>query len=112
MGDFNFRNINWETGECTSVQEQKFLDIFEDNLLVQMVNSPTRKPNLLDLVLVGDPSAVTKCKVGEAFGNSDHQIVTTEISRPVPRINLAPRKIYLYSKGNYHKLNSDFQEVD
>ena len=112
MGDFNFRNINWETGECTSAREQKFLDTLQDNLLVQMVDSPTRGSNLLDLVLVGDPSAVTKCEVGEAFGNSDHQIVTTEISCPVPRINFAPRKIYLYSKGDYQKLNSDFQEVD
>ena len=52
MGDFNFRNINWETGECTSAREQKFLDTHQDNLLVQMVDSPTKGPNILDFVLV------------------------------------------------------------
>ena len=54
MDDFNFRNINWETGECTSVQEQKFLDNLQDSLLVQMVDSPTREPNLMNLMLVGE----------------------------------------------------------
>ena len=63
-------------------------------------------------MLVGDSSTVTKCEVVEHFGNSDHRMIVTEISCPVPRVNLAPRKVYLYSKGDYEGLNEDIKSTD
>ena len=77
IGDFHFKNITWEIGECTSGREQKLLDTPQDNLLAQMADSPTRGSNL---VSVGDPSAVTTCEAGEVFGNIDHKIVRHSIS--------------------------------
>ena len=112
LGDFNFRSISWDSGDCSSQLAHQFLDCLEDNLLTQVVNSPTRGDNILDLVLVGDPSKVTNCEVGEHFGSSDHRVIHLEISCPVPRINFAPRKIYLYSKGDYESLNQDINDTD
>ena len=112
LEDFNFRNIDWVTGDCASSLEKRFLDCLQDNLLVQRVDSPTRGENILDLVISGDPSSVTKCAVLGNFGTSDHNIILTELSCPLPRINYAPRKIYLYSKGDYSALNEEIETID
>ena len=112
LGDFNFQNIDWVTGDCASSLEKRFLDCLQDNLLVQCVDSPTRGENILDLVITGDPSSVTKCKVQGNFGTSDHNIILTELSCPLPRINYAHRNIYLYSKGDYSALNEEIETLD
>ena len=40
LGDLNFWNIDWVTGDCASSLEKSFLDCLQDNLLVQCVDSP------------------------------------------------------------------------
>ena len=67
---------------------------------------------ILDLVIIGDPSSVTKCEVLGNFGTSDHNIILTKLSCPLPRIDYAPRKIYLYSKGDYSALNEEIETID
>ena len=57
-------------------------------------------------------SSVTKCKVLGNFGTSDHNIILTELSCPLPRINYAPRKIYPYSKGDYSAVNEEIETID
>ena len=43
MGDFNFRDIDWEKWESTSNKgENLFLSNLRDNFLLQHVHTPTR----------------------------------------------------------------------
>ena len=99
LGDFNFRDIDWNTLTSPHAIDQSFIDTITDNLLTQMVKDPTRGNNILDLALVGDPQSVISCVVLEQFGTSDHQMVKVEMNCPIPRINKAPRKVYLFTEG-------------
>ena len=91
---------------------QQFLDRVEDNGLHQMVDEPTRGDNILDLVLTGNRDMVDTVTVEENFGTSDHRRTDINIRLPVPRINYEPRKIYLYSKGDYTAFESEARKID
>lgn len=54
MGDFNFRQINWEVGMTNNSLAQQFLDILEDNLQTQIVDKQTKGSNILELNLTGN----------------------------------------------------------
>ena len=97
LGDFNFRKINCSTQLKTQ---------FTDNLLNQVVHTPIREGNILDLVLVNDPTQISNLQVLEHFGGSDHNIICFGLQCPIPRVSRAQRKVYLYSQGDYDALNS------
>ena len=107
LGDFNFRNINWETGDCSRPLEQIFIDTINDNLLHQIIDIPTRGANILDLAFLGDPSSIDDYDIIPGIGNSDHKIVKIELRCLIPRVARAKRKIFLYSQGNYEDLDQN-----
>ena len=49
MGDFNFRNIDWDN-IVGDYESEDFLDAVQDNFLNQLITEPTRGDNILDLV--------------------------------------------------------------
>lgn len=85
LGDFNFRQINWNKMEASSGLTEKFLNTIQDNLLTQIVDEPTRGNNILDLAFVSDPSFVEDCRIDESFGMSDHKSVLLSVRFPVSR---------------------------
>ena len=112
LGDFNFRNIVWTSMSGSRTLEEYFIDTISDNLLTQIVTEPTRLNNILDLAFVSDVSTVLDCSVSEGFSKSDHNIVWLTVNCPVPRIAYQPRKIYLYSQGNYSAINQKLLEYN
>lgn len=112
VGDFNFRQINWENHEASSILSKQFLDCVDENCLAQVVTEQTRYSNLIDLVLVGDSDMVDSCVVKEPIGRSDHNTIWLTMRYPVPKINLAPYKVFLYSKGDYTSFNSELDQFD
>jgi len=62
----------------------------DDNFLMQVVEEPTRKGALLDLVLTNKEGLVEDVKVGGRLGCSDHEMVEFRIlrggSREISRI--------------------------
>ena len=81
VGDFNLSAFDWEN-TCAlnnSANYTLLLDIVHDNFLTQLVNSPTREKNILDLVLVSAPDIVDNLIVAEPF--SDHNAITFSIPR-------------------------------
>jgi hypothetical protein len=71
VGDFNFPEINWIEGSgftnSTISDEQKFSDFLMDHFLFQLVSQPTRKTNILDLVITNLPSIVSSVESGPCF---------------------------------------------
>ena len=112
LGDFNFRKINWSTLTGTSQLENQFIDTIADNLLNQVVPTPTRENNILDLVLINDPTQISDLQVHEPFGSSDHNMIYFDLQCPIPRISRAERKVYLYSQGDYDTLNSKISLIN
>lgn len=63
-GDFNLPNINWDALEITSgVNELVFVELLNDHYLSQLVNTPTRGNNILDLVITNMPDLVSLTRI-------------------------------------------------
>jgi len=92
MGDFNHPDISWEDHTARQVQSRKFLQSIDDNFLMQVVEEPTRKGALLDLVLTNKEGLVEDVKVGGRLACSDHEMVEFRIlhagSRVISRIKI------------------------
>jgi len=57
-GDFNHPDISWEDHTARQAQSRRFLQSIDDNFLMQVVEEPTRKGALLDLVLTNKEGLV------------------------------------------------------
>jgi len=90
MGDFNHTDISCEEHTARQVQSRRFLQNIDDNFLMQVVEEPTRKDALLDLVLRNKEGPVEDVKVRGRLGCSDHEMVEFMIlhggSRAISRI--------------------------
>ena len=76
LGDFNKPNIDWlNLSTRAAGDDRDFLTFCMDNGLIQLVCEPTRGTNLLDLLLVTDPSVVSAVCVAAPFSISDHDTV-------------------------------------
>ena len=117
LGDFNLPKIDWETKtlkpDCPNFAfYRECLEAFEDCLLEQMVTSPTRGQNILDLFLTTNPTLVDKTSV--LPGLSDHDIVMAEVNVRPQKLKQVPRNIYLYKKADWDQLKQsmrDFHKV-
>ena len=65
----------------------------------QLVTTPTRGPNILDLCFVSHPDLFTLCQT--APGISDHDSVIVEFSTQIKLVKKSPREIFLYHKANW-----------
>ena len=61
--DFNHPDISWEDHTSRQAQSRRFLQSIDDNFLMQVVEEPTRKGALLDLVLTNKEGLVEDVKV-------------------------------------------------
>ncbi|XP_075302833.1 uncharacterized protein LOC142365677 isoform X1 [Opisthocomus hoazin] len=90
MGDLNHPDISWEDHTARHMQSRRLLQSIDDNFLMQVVEEPTRRGALLDLVLTNKEGLVEDVKVGGRLGCSDHEMVDFRIlrggSRAISRI--------------------------
>jgi len=90
MWGFNHPDINWEDHTARQAQSKRFLQSIDDNFLMQVVEEPTRKGALLDLVLTNKEQLVEDVKAGGRLGCSDHEMVEFRIlcggSRAISKI--------------------------
>ena len=71
----------------------------EEFHIEQLVTTPTRGPNILDLFFVSHPDLVTSCQT--VPGISDHDSVIVEFSTQIKLMKRSPREIFLYHKANW-----------
>jgi len=74
LGDFNCR-VDWNL-EISQGEGNRLLDFKNENFLTQMVRSPTRGDNTLDLIFTTDEDLVSQVTVGECLGTSDHHVIS------------------------------------
>ncbi|GAB0206941.1 hypothetical protein GRJ2_003159700 [Grus japonensis] len=90
MGDFHHPDICWKGNTARHTQSRMFLQSTDDNFLTQVVEEPTRRGVLLDLVLTNKEGLVGDVKAGGSLGCSDHEMVEFRIlrgrSRAISRI--------------------------
>ena len=88
----------------------KLLDIIDENNLHQIVNVPTRKERILDLILVTNPSNINKVNTLPPLGLSDHDVYT-EADIWLRKVRQQSRKIFKYDKTNWDNIKSDLEDT-
>ena len=119
LGDFNLPKINWTDStptvkpDCSFTQTyDKFLDLLNDFGFTQMVTSPTRHNNILDLFLTTNPTLVEEVDCQPGLG--DHDMVTASCALKPSTQKQKPRKVPLLRKADWPKLKSlmrDYQQT-
>ena len=84
---------------------EEFIQMVNDNGLLQMQKEPTRESSILDLYLTNKPGPVKHNTT--IPGISDHHMVVVD-SDVKPTINRKqPRKIFKFSKADWTKVSQD-----
>ena len=96
IGDLNVHNTQWLKYSLGNTPEGRELqDIAVKEGLRQIVKTPTRYENLLDLVITDLPSKAT---VGGT--NRDHGYILIEMAFAVPRTKLLTRTVWNYKNAD------------
>ncbi|GAB0182547.1 hypothetical protein GRJ2_000720000 [Grus japonensis] len=85
MGDFNHPDICWRDKTAEHKQSRKFLECVDDNFLLQVIEEPTRRGAMLDLILTNKEGLVGDVKLKGSLGCSDHKMVEFRILRAARR---------------------------
>ncbi|GAB0205316.1 mitochondrial enolase superfamily member 1 [Grus japonensis] len=85
MGDFNHPDICWRDNAAEHKQSRKFLECVDDNFLLQVIEEPTRRGAMLDLILTNKEGLVGDVKLKGSLGCSDHKMVEFRILRAARR---------------------------
>ena len=83
MGDFNFKEIDWnklETTESENHISSLFLEGIKDTFFFQHCKVPTRyrqnqEPSLLDLIFTNEENMIEKVNYLPSLGKSDHLVL-------------------------------------
>ena len=114
VGDFNYKQIDWETWQTPkpeSSEEHEFISCIQDIYWHQHVISPTRyregtEPSTLDLVLTNEENLIDKLQYLSPLGKSDHSMLSFEMTIQNAS-KFKPRTVYNYDKGNYKNMLKD-----
>jgi hypothetical protein len=119
VGDFNYKNINWETWRVKDSDKnstkQNFLNCLQDKLFDQHINEPTRCrgddiPSLLDLLLTNHDNIVNNVEIISPIANSDHAVITFDLLiEPTKLKSIKLRKNY--NKANYGKMREELKKI-
>ncbi|GAB0177717.1 hypothetical protein GRJ2_000237000 [Grus japonensis] len=85
MGDFDHPDICWRDNTAERKQSRKFLERVDDNFLLQVIEKPTRRGAMLDLILTNKEGLVGDVKLKGGLGCSDHEMVEFRILRAARR---------------------------
>jgi len=86
MGDFNHPNICWKDNTAGHRQSRRFLECVDDNFLPQVIEEPTMRDAMVDLVFTNKEGLVGNVKVKGSLGCSGHEIVEFKLLRAVRRV--------------------------
>ena len=110
----------WETSNqlCLALHSYVYLHLFRRNSLKwqktlihfeQLVTTPTRGSNILDLFFISHPDLVVSCQT--APGISDHDSVIVEFLTQIKLMKRSPKDIFLYHKANWDLIQEKIARV-
>ena len=120
-GDLNYPHIDWDMGteQRTEAQGKDLQEFIDRNFLTQVVHTPTRENNVLDIVLTNVPRYVSEVRVTPTV-LSDHHLVQLQLgfnlinptqssTRPVDPCSFRAVNVH---KADYDAINDDLSKVD
>ena len=120
VGDFNFKEIDWQNEICTTSDDHiaaKFLKCVQKNYLFQHVKShthfmPNKHSSLIDLVLTNEPNFVENLSQLDPIGASHHNVITFMCNISSPKIKPVYKTRHCMNKGNYHDMRVEASELE
>ena len=110
MGDFNYRDIDWDNNVGGSIDSEEFVNVVSDSFLKQLVNHPTRELNVLDLLFTTNETLVSNLEVGGRLGNSDHEEIRYNINWETRQSNENKVMMPDFRKANYPQLKRHLRD--
>ena len=116
LGDFNYKEIDWETWSTSKSEtsdEQSFINCIQDQYWYQHVTSPTRyragvEPSTLDLVFTNEESMIEQISYQSPLGKSDHSALYIKFLLKQSS-KFQPKTVHMYDKGNYQMMNEELK---
>ena len=111
VGDFNLPEVNWSNGQSSTRLGGRFVDLFNDLGLSQMITTPTHeKGKTLDLLFTNLVGAIENIVVLDKneICSSDHYGITFSIKMKF-RKKVNKRKIYNFKRADWEGLNRDLK---
>lgn len=116
IGDFNFPDVSWPSGQTSCELQQNFIDFMTSDLgHSQLILGPTHKSsNTLDLLFTNVPSLIKNVKVLEEneYCLSDHFAISFDIDLQNRYRKLPKRKTYNYRKADWIEMNKALHRVN
>ncbi|PFX32350.1 putative RNA-directed DNA polymerase from transposon BS [Stylophora pistillata] len=111
LGDFNLPNIDWSTGTATScdTMHNYFPKIIKDNYLWQLIDFPTREPDILDVFLITIP---TKRRLIHGFDDiiaTDHKVINFQLELKIPKRPKIMRSVYNFKRADWCSLKQTLE---
>lgn len=115
-GDFNFKDIDWDTQTGSMASSRKFIECVQENFLTQHVAETTRSrdgqtESLLDLILTDHMDIVGDIEYRAPIAKSDHLCLLYKLKASAHKRNLLPKRRRYY-KGNYAQIRDGLAAVD
>ncbi|CAG2215457.1 unnamed protein product [Mytilus edulis] len=106
-GDFNLPGWDWKNKILKPKSTHQnihydFGNTLDDTGLVQLIEYPTRKDNILDLMITNLPNQVPRIEIMP--GISDHDIVFMEFKITPSKLKQTPRNVPIYNKANWETI--------
>lgn len=112
LGDFNDRCTAWDSDHVNSELGQKLVNLVASLNLFQLIQTPTRNENLLDLLITDSPGYFTDVDTLSPINDLDHHVIHGTLALSTPKAYSFKRKVWLYELGNYARLNNLFLLTD
>ena len=105
----NLPNIEWSSNSITDnrypiILCDQILDLVSDYGYLQIVQSPTRNSNILDIFLTNQPSFIESYEV--IPGISDHEVVSVSSLTSISHSKPKSRNIILWHNANFEVINN------
>ncbi len=118
MGDFNFPNIDWNISDDYTQQSSFLFNLKDLYFLEQVITSPTRKGNILDLLFCSS-DLINSIRI-EPTTMSDHNMICVETKIAVKsnveqNIMNPPKTVFEqvdYYKADWAQINASLAEAD
>ena len=115
VGDFNYRDINWNnwtTPHGPQSKESMFIETVRDCYLHQHINESTRirgndDPSTLDLVFTDEETQIAEISHKAPLGKSDHSVITLKFQCYLDYSK--PKKKYLHHKADWKGMEEDLE---
>ena len=90
------------TGTSSSSSVSRALcDILQDHSLEQLVKTPTRNQNILDLFLTNQTEIIQDLEVVDGLSGSDHDAISFTVESSRPRYTPSKRLVYKFKKADF-----------